>query len=391
MFESICIRRQHPFELSEPLDLGFLAEAMLFYQSVHLIANGSTISQLVRECGPHLLIELLKEQFLKISYVEKIIGVAPSDAEMSRRVYLPLTVHPTDGSWSLEKLAPEIFSKAASGPGWGRRLGREFAELVPTIDLDNKLISSVRADFADQKYMKEAVAQLLGVLAPTYRLPQDYHFELFKEGNAFRLDTNIDFEQANEIFTQREQKAGYTLTPDRLLIYIFDARNDLFFASRESAELATQPSSAAIIDVKFRKILAARSKSQYNIEVFQEMVLANSHEIGESIKSGLRTWRDFLMLLKEARKFKEEFLRQKDPDASLIYEYNKALDKKTWLDKLPTKAMRFLIFTGGGLIVPALAALGLSAADSFVVDRLLGGWKPNQFVNGPLKRFARLD
>ena len=98
----------------------------------------------------------------------------------------------------------------------GTQLGREFTDLVPTIDLDTKLISSVREDFADQQYMQKAVAQLLGVLAPTYRLPQDYHFELFKEGNAFRLDTNIDFEQANEIFTQREPKAGYTLTPDRL-------------------------------------------------------------------------------------------------------------------------------------------------------------------------------
>ena len=390
MFESICIRHQHPFELLEPLDLGFLAEALLFYQSVHLIADGSTISQLVRECGPHLLMELLKEQFLKISYVEKIISVAPSDAEMSRRVYLPLTVHPTDGSWRLEKVAPEIFSKAASGPGWGRQLGREFAELVPTIDLDNKLISSVRADFADQKYMEKAVAQLLGVLAPTYRLPQDYRFELFKEGNAFRLDTNIDFEQANEIFTQREQKAGYTLAPERLLIDIFDARNDLFFASRENAELATQPSSAAIINVKFREILDARSESQHNIEAFQELVLADGHEIGESIKSGFRTWRDLLTLLKASRKFKG-WLQQQEPNASLIHEYIKALEKETWLDKLPTKAMRFLIFTGGGLIVPALASLGLSAADAFVVDRLLGGWKPNQFVNGPLKGFARLN
>ncbi len=57
----------------------------------------------------------------------------------------------------------------------------------------------------------------------------------------------------------------------------------------------------------------------------------------------------------------------------------------------PMKVIRFLIFTGGGLLVPALAALGLSAADAFVVDRLLGGWRPNQFVNGPLKGFARLD
>ena len=96
------------------------------------------------------------------------------------------------------------------------------------------------------------------------------------------------------------------------------------------------------------------------------------------------------MLLKEARKFKD-WLQQQEPSVSLIHEYYKALEKETWLDKLPTKAIRFLIFTGGGLLVPALGSLGLSAADTFLVDRLLGGWKPNQFVNGPLKDFARLD
>ncbi len=372
MFESICIRRQHLFDATEPLDLGFLADTMLFYQSVHLIADGDIISQLVRECGPSLLMELLKEKFLKISYVEKLTSVAPSDAEMSKRVYLPVTLHFSEGNLSLERLAPEIFSKATGGPGWGRQLGKEFASLVPTINFDNKLLSSVRADFANQKYMEKAVAQLMGVLAPTYRLPQDYHFELFKEGEAFRLDTNIDFQQANESFYQRVQRDGHKLDPERLLLSIFDARNDLFFASREHSELATHLGSAAILDVKFREILDARSESQQHIEAFQELVLGDSREIGESIKSGLRTWRDFLMLLKVARKFKD-WLQQQEPNVSLIHEYMKALEKETWLDKLPTKAIRFLIFAGGGLFVPALGSFGLSVADAFVVDHLLGG------------------
>ncbi len=389
MFEAICIRRQNSYNVSEFLDLGFLVEAMLFYQRVHLIADAGIIRQLVHECGPSLLIELLKQEFLKISYVEKIISVAPSDAKISKRVYLPVTVHPTNGIWSLEKIAPEIFSKATSGPGWGRQLGRDFVALVSTIDVGKKLISDIRADFTDQQYIKEAVAQLLRMLAPTYRLPKDYRFELFKQGDAFSLDTNIDFQQVNACF-EHAQKAGYTLAPERLLLHLFDARNDLLFASQENAELATQPTNAALIDVKFREILRVRLKSQHNIEVFQEMVFANSHEIGQSIQSGFRTWRDLLALLEASRKFKS-WLRQQDPNASLLHEYIKALEKDTWLGKLPAKLLRFLIFTGGGFVVPALASAGLSATDSFVVDRLLGGWKPNQFVNGPLKGFARID
>lgn len=34
MFKSICLRRQQA-DVTAPLDLGFLAEAMLFYENVH--------------------------------------------------------------------------------------------------------------------------------------------------------------------------------------------------------------------------------------------------------------------------------------------------------------------------------------------------------------------
>lgn len=40
---------------------------------------------------------------------------------------------------------------------------------------------------------------------------------------------------------------------------------------------------------------------------------------------------------------------------------------------------------GGGL--GTLGGVALSALDSFVLDRMLKGWKPNQFVEGPLRRF----
>jgi hypothetical protein len=38
----------------------------------------------------------------------------------------------------------------------------------------------------------------------------------------------------------------------------------------------------------------------------------------------------------------------------------------------------------------AAVGVGLSAADTFLLDKLLKGWKPNQFVEGPLKEFIRV-
>jgi hypothetical protein len=35
--------------------------------------------------------------------------------------------------------------------------------------------------------------------------------------------------------------------------------------------------------------------------------------------------------------------------------------------------------------------IGLSAADYFLLDRLLKGWKPNQFVEGSLRPFLRKE
>jgi hypothetical protein len=33
------------------------------------------------------------------------------------------------------------------------------------------------------------------------------------------------------------------------------------------------------------------------------------------------------------------------------------------------------------------AGVGLNAADYYLIDRLIKGWKPNQFLEGPLKNF----
>ena len=64
-------------------------------------------------------------------------------------------------------------------------------------------------------------------------------------------------------------------------------------------------------------------------------------------------------------------------------------------DKLPTKRIRLAVFaltnTALGLltspIIGASSGLGLSALDSFLLDKVMKGWRPNHFIEGPLKHF----
>jgi hypothetical protein len=69
-----------------------------------------------------------------------------------------------------------------------------------------------------------------------------------------------------------------------------------------------------------------------------------------------------------------------------------------WADKLPPKTLRWLLFTGGGLalgaaftnpLTGAIAGTALSLADSFLLDKLIKGWRPSQFIEGPLKDFVQ--
>jgi len=160
---------------------------------------------------------------------------------------------------------------------------------------------------------------------------------------------------------------------------------------RENAELSTHQAKSAVLAIKFADLLKTHADSQRNINEFQRQVLANSHEIGESLKFRYRTWDEFAALLKQARRFKE-WLSQQDPSDALIHEYLRALEKDTWAGSLPGKVARFILLEVVGSIAPGIVTTLLSAADSFLLERLLGGWKPSQFVHGPLKRdFARQD
>jgi hypothetical protein len=125
-----------------------------------------------------------------------------------------------------------------------------------------------------------------------------------------------------------------------------------------------------------------------DIALFQEIHLDDARAIREAINSGERSFSEFLPILKRAHRFKQ-WLADRNPDANLMKEYYEAALADSWANKLPAKGIRYVFAAAAGFANPA-AGLAIGAANDFLVDRIVRGWRPNQFVEGPLRKFTAI-
>jgi hypothetical protein len=162
------------------------------------------------------------------------------------------------------------------------------------------------------------------------------------------------------------------------------------------AELITDSATSSVIKLKYLDLLRKRDKQCNEIDLFQSMVFPNSRSIREAINSGDRNFSEFLALLDKASQFKK-FLAAQNPERDLFDAYYMELRKESWVDKLPSKSTRIVISNGLALAadslfptggISTLLGLGYSAFDSFLLDKLLKGWRPNQFIEDQLVPFV---
>ncbi len=80
--------------------------------------------------------------------------------------------------------------------------------------------------------------------------------------------------------------------------------------------------------------------------------------------------------------------------SDLLKEYFKAIGQKSFIETLPGKILRFTICSGLGIaagyalpiVEASITGLCLNACDSFLLDKLTTGWKPNQYIEGDVQR-----
>jgi hypothetical protein len=125
----------------------------------------------------------------------------------------------------------------------------------------------------------------------------------------------------------------------------------------------------------------------------------NGKSIREAINDGSRSFSDLIEVVVKARKFRE-WLDGEPDDADLLEAYYREVTRDSWIDQLPGKTVKWAIFGAASTALAvagipvgasALAGLGLSAFDDFVVDKILKGWRPDQFIQGSIVPFVSED
>lgn len=391
MFDSITIGTNgspHP-----NVDAGFLAECLLFYRTVRVVTGAGALKTLVRTCGANELLELCEMGRLEIEFLDNLTGIVTLNTTVGECHDLGLI-----GSNAIRfpQLARQIADEEAGSSG--KRANELYARLnrvVVRSEYDEEIIKESKEDLFNRGYLEESIRKVLSYLVPEYPFPDALLFRpqvIPKFG--IHYETNLDFSEINSIYHRRVSPQDASVTPAYLLAQITGATPDIMIASRNTSEFAVDPIKSAIVASRFSELIKKASAGKEDLESFKEVIIDDSRSIREAVNRGDRSFREVISLIENAERFKE-WLQNHGSGEDLRAEYCKSISHAGWAEALPAKSIRFLIMSGAGVLLglatgPVAGAIGgvaLNAADYFLIDRLIKGWKPNQFTEGPLKEF----
>jgi hypothetical protein len=371
-----------------------LAETLLFYNSVHIVADRGLLHDLIVSIGANDLIDLLDEKLLTISFSRTSTAVIDSRVNsVSAYAIVTITYHADQHKRKI-RAADEIGETVERALGKSReskKLTKGLLDRLPLRDVglgQAKLGRDVVKDeLTDPDRLRAYIKAYLSRTVPEYKLPANWDFCCIPASDdGFYILTDLDFHALNREYHKYIGPEHSSISTAFILSHILNAKVDVDLASDYMSEVVTSPVSSDIIRVRFEYLLSRREKSMRDISLFQEVHLDDARAIREVINSGERSFSEFLPVLKKSHRFKQ-WLAERNPDANLLKEYYEAALAGSWATKLPAKLLRYVFATVAGFANP-ITGLAAGAADEFLVDRILRGWRPNQFVEGTLKKFT---
>lgn len=398
MFEAISFLRQNKQNSKNPIDIGALVECMLFYEKTTVVADHSILVQLLRYFGPERLTLLIQENLLNIVYTESHIGIftrTEKNIQYHDAVEFSLAkkgVRPAPQQLyqdELRKICIDVTGKA----GKGRRLARRLQDKIQVTQHDHLILRGARNSILDQNYIDSAAKIIIKELVPEVGDISGASFHTDKTDDGIIVATNLNFAALNESYHKRVPPEHSSITTAMILSHVLDVEKELYFSSSHLSELASSNLSAKLAETKIDYVLDRSVKSSEALNRFTGFIFKDAKAIREAVNSGRIDLDELIGVLQKSKKFKKWIVGVR-PDADLIKNYHEEVTRGTIVDKLPGKISRWVLFTGIGVAVDVagaggigtMAGIALGALDTFYVDKLISGWKPNQFVEDDVKK-----
>jgi hypothetical protein len=385
-----CILR-NPSTKDLRFDKGALCESLLFFNKAHLLIDMATLAAMVQANFLDDLTTMLKEGLLTGNYSPQAAVLYSENKGWMRENFFTVVrfggdqKHPNLRNPELmeAQLARSLQDKAKA-----RRYFRSLADLISFDDLeDNGVPLLGRGDVSDPEIAREvAKLALLKYGVPESEIKFKTIDVLPLDGFRFAVTTDIDFDRIRQ-FVPEEDRAGFG--PNYLFPAIGDARLDIGLAARHNAAFVGNEQNELITSMILRRSVGARFNGEKPIRQIYDFISVTVPSIREIINSGERTPNEFTKLFDKAEAFRK-WLNEQNPNADLVREMLREKANVDWLERLPTKAMRFGLFTGIGMaadfFVPGTGAIA-GAVDTFLMERLGKKWRPHYFVENHLRGF----
>ena len=388
MLDSILFKNSGNYD--QIIDIGALAESLIFYGKVRILGDAGVVEYLVKKIPPLILVELIESGRIEFHYIHDTLGVRTQQTYLGEIHDL---VKFTLANVSYEDKAIQVFRQAARSPQ-ARLAGYKFGRIINKFEHDSFGQESLIQALAGSRSTESSVKTMIRNLAPEYQQVENLSFRInLKHSSAFTIDTNIDFGNVNLSYNLRTPSSHSTITPAFIVGQLQSAYTSAFYGAAFNSEVSTGALEAALGLHALEGVLNRRAAGAQNVGQFIELTLESTYAIREAVNSGRVSFYEVLTLVEAADKFRHWVASVPD-DKDLKRAYYQEVVKDSKFEKLPVKTSRWACFTAAGLGIDLLGAGGLGtlagvalgAADTFLLDRLVAGWKPNHFVEGDFKK-----
>jgi hypothetical protein len=393
MFEHIVLRRATG---GLPISAGYIAEALLYYQKLHLFVDRGTLFQLVKQIGTGSILALLSRHDVSAVYCEEMLGTHTESVGQSQHhnfVAITLAGHENVGALKspVDRLRYELERQGISKKE-AKQFSKAFLQRVPVRKfsgdyfLDGGIPSAAKRDLLDLEYVKKAIRHAVAAMPGGYTVGDELKLEVIDSDLGCFVFSNLDLDAINKRRSQAAPPAE-PLTIAHLLSNILDARADLALASFYGGDFVTSEITSSIIQARHTELLRRSNLNVSSRREFIEVGLPDSPSLAEVIDSGERSFDEFLLLLDRAARFKD-WLKKVNPDEDLIRSYMRDVSSEGWIQRLPAKNLRYILTLALDATNP-VAGLVAGFMDNFVIEKLLSGWRPNHFISGRLGPFVQ--
>lgn len=389
MFENIILRRS---ERGGPITAGKIAESLLYYQNVHLVIDHGTLMYLIRQLGAQYFLNLLRMKLFSAVYCEENIGTHTT--RYNGTEFHSFVCFKFYGDKNNEKISSEedrLFyrlHRAGFNKKMAKNFSKSFLKIVPLRNLsgnyfsDKKIIELMKNDFYDKDFTKIAIKKILLNFPCKYDIGDNFTFDIVDTDAGFMVLTDINVDEFNKLMPDNEK-----VTIAHLIDRVSSSRLDMTIASFYGGDFATDKINSELIQARSNFILKRSGINSDEICTFIKVTIPDAPCIKEVIDTGKKSFDDFLKLLSRSKKFKI-WLNGVNPDEGLVRSYMNDISSESWAQKIPSKTIRYSICSIAGINNPLLGLLS-SFVDSFLVEKIFNGWRPNHFVSKDLTTFVK--